>query len=136
MLTVDISLPDVEELNKLVTEGIKVADLPLTFRESVELCRGLGIPFLWIDSLCIIQDDLEDWKNEARRMAIIYDRATLTIAAADGIDSSKGLHIPDPADAEFRDEALRLARDLSAHADLARGVAAGQGRVLGAARGR
>jgi hypothetical protein len=87
--------------DKLTTDGLKVADLPLTYRESVELCRGLGMPFLWIDSLCIIQDDLDDWKNEARRMAIIYDKATLTIAAVDGIDSSKGLHILDPADAEF-----------------------------------
>lgn len=87
--------------DELKAEGIKIKDLPLTFRESAELCRGLAIPFLWIDSLCIIQDDLEDWKNEARSMAVIYDRAVLTIAAADGIDSGKGLYIPDPSEAEI-----------------------------------
>lgn len=42
-------------------EGIDIATLPKTFREAVELTRGLGIKYLWIDSLCIRQDDKEHW---------------------------------------------------------------------------
>ncbi|KAF5689582.1 heterokaryon incompatibility protein [Fusarium circinatum] len=41
--------------------GILVADLPKTFRDAVLVSRYLGIPYLWIDSICIIQGDTEDW---------------------------------------------------------------------------
>ncbi|KAK0641744.1 hypothetical protein B0T16DRAFT_461779 [Cercophora newfieldiana] len=42
------------------TNGIPLQQLPNTFRHAVLFCRELGIPYLWIDSLCIIQDDHED----------------------------------------------------------------------------
>lgn len=42
-------------------EGVEIATLPNTFREAIELTRGLGIRYLWIDSLCIRQDDKEHW---------------------------------------------------------------------------
>ena len=51
------------------------------FREAIELTRKLGIQYIWIDSVCIIQDDDEDWQREALRMADYYQGAWLTIAA-------------------------------------------------------
>ncbi|KAK1974445.1 heterokaryon incompatibility protein-domain-containing protein [Colletotrichum cereale] len=65
--------------------------LPATFRETITLTRGLGIEYLWIDSLCIIQDDKEDWLKESKKMASIYRRATLVVAAVSSEDSSQGL---------------------------------------------
>jgi hypothetical protein len=54
--------------------------LPLAFRESFELVKALGIQYIWIDSLCIVQDDDDNWKTQAMRMASIYENAKITIA--------------------------------------------------------
>ncbi|EFQ32426.1 heterokaryon incompatibility protein [Colletotrichum graminicola] len=80
-------------LKDMIETGIRVSKLPATFRDAVYVGRGLGLSYIWIDSLCIVQDDKEDWKNEAQRMAIIYDNATCTIAANDGLDSDSGLAV-------------------------------------------
>ncbi|KAJ5745270.1 HET-domain-containing protein [Penicillium odoratum] len=65
--------------------------LPKTFQDAVVFTRKLGYRFLWIDSLCIIQDDSEDWLREAGRMASIYENAVLTLAAASSQDTKGGL---------------------------------------------
>jgi hypothetical protein len=58
-------------------EGIFIRDLPKCFREAVQLCQKLKIRYLWIDALCIIQDDPVDWDREASRMAAVYENAEL-----------------------------------------------------------
>ncbi|KAI1776484.1 heterokaryon incompatibility protein-domain-containing protein [Hypoxylon cercidicola] len=57
-----------------------------TFRDTVMLARQLGVHYVWIDSLCIIQkgDDGDDWKKEAIQMANYYQRALLTVFATSG----------------------------------------------------
>ena len=55
--------------------------LPQTFRDAVLLTRRLGIAYIWIDYLCIVQDDNNDWKVESGKMERIYRNAHLTIAA-------------------------------------------------------
>ena len=74
-----------------------MADLPKTFRDAVTITRNLGIRYLWIDSLCIIQDSEEDWIRESSRMGRIYRDAAVTIFAevADGDDG--GCFMPRPA---------------------------------------
>ncbi|KAH8586606.1 heterokaryon incompatibility protein-domain-containing protein, partial [Bisporella sp. PMI_857] len=62
-------------------QTIEFQDLPLTFRDAIRLSAALGITYIWIDSLCIIQDSKSDWASEAPRMCTIYTNATLTIAA-------------------------------------------------------
>ncbi|KAF8860297.1 HET-domain-containing protein [Acephala macrosclerotiorum] len=52
-----------------------------TFQDAVKITRYLNIQYLWIDSLCIIQDDEKDWFDQAPRMGSIYAGATLTIVA-------------------------------------------------------
>lgn len=70
-------------------KGFELATLPATFRDAVYICRALGLRYLWIDSLCIVQDDDDDWKREAAAMADVYSNAVCTIAArsATGVDS-------------------------------------------------
>ncbi|KAH7361833.1 heterokaryon incompatibility protein-domain-containing protein [Plectosphaerella cucumerina] len=63
-------------------ERIEISDLPPTFRNAVDLCRKLSLRYLWIDSLCIIQDDAQDWDHEAARMGEIYKYAFLVIIGA------------------------------------------------------
>lgn len=73
--------------------GIKVSEMPKTFRDAIKVTRKLGIRFLWIDSLCILQDkdDLSDWLVEAERMHKVYSYSFCNISAAAALDSSKGL---------------------------------------------
>jgi hypothetical protein len=85
-----------EASSKIHTKvGLRYAELPKTFRDAIDVTRAMGYEYLWIDSLCIIQDSADDWKKEARRMAIIYDNAVFTIAAMDAENSSHGLFAAD-----------------------------------------
>jgi len=72
-------------------EGIPWKDIPKTFQDAMVVTRSLGLRFLWIDSLCIIQDDLDDWALESSKMCHIYANATLTLAASAAEDGAGGL---------------------------------------------
>ncbi|KEZ40426.1 hypothetical protein SAPIO_CDS8300 [Scedosporium apiospermum] len=61
--------------------GIRLGDMPKTFRDAVEICIKLKIKYLWIDSLCIIQNDLDDWRVEAAKMGQYYRNSYVTVAA-------------------------------------------------------
>ncbi|KAF7532425.1 hypothetical protein G7054_g7944 [Neopestalotiopsis clavispora] len=65
--------------------------LPNTFRDAIEVTRQLGVRYLWIDSLCIIQDDENDWKQESSKMVEVYQNAYLTIYATGGQNDDAGL---------------------------------------------
>jgi Heterokaryon incompatibility protein (HET) len=60
--------------------GISLQSLPPTFRDAISITRGLGIRFIWIDSLCIIQGDKLDWQQQSAVMADIYAGCYLNIA--------------------------------------------------------
>ena len=62
--------------------GINLNSLPKVFTDAVTICRRLQIRYLWIDTLCIIQDNEQDWERESARMADIYANSYLTIAAS------------------------------------------------------
>ncbi|KAF7952680.1 hypothetical protein EAE96_005911 [Botrytis aclada] len=65
-------------------------ELPKTFHDAIELCVQLKIRYIWIDSLCIIQDDKEDWKRESVTMIDVYGSCLLNIAASSSINGSQG----------------------------------------------
>ncbi|KAF9697875.1 hypothetical protein EKO04_004259 [Ascochyta lentis] len=73
-----------------LTAGIPVDRLPKTFRDAVVLCLNLDIQYLWIDALCIKQDDTKDWEDAAASMADVYSHAKITIAATWSDDSNRG----------------------------------------------
>ncbi|KAI0835685.1 heterokaryon incompatibility protein-domain-containing protein [Hypoxylon sp. FL0890] len=62
-------------------ERILLRAMPKNFRDAVYVSKSLGYKYLWIDSLCIIQDDEQDWDQESKLMGDIYNRADLVIAA-------------------------------------------------------
>ncbi|KAF4958737.1 hypothetical protein FSARC_10928 [Fusarium sarcochroum] len=72
------------------TERIPSKDLPKTFQEAMRIARSLGFKYIWIDSLCIIQDDAEDWKRESVLMGSVYGRSGLNIAATGASDGQVG----------------------------------------------
>jgi hypothetical protein len=70
--------------------SIAMKELPRTFNDAVILTRRFGVRYLWIDSLCIIQDSDEDWKQESVMMTRIYHNSFLTIAARGAANSNGG----------------------------------------------
>ncbi|KAF7947922.1 hypothetical protein EAE96_008993 [Botrytis aclada] len=62
--------------------GISLRMLSQTFRDAVRICRDLGIRYLWIDSVCIIQNNVMEWRREASRMSTVYGNALLVLAAS------------------------------------------------------
>lgn len=73
--------------------GICLENLPKTFKEAILVCRALQIRYIWIDSLCIMQDkdDLRDWTIESSLMHNVYTRSHLNISAANAQDGTYGL---------------------------------------------
>ncbi|RSL53882.1 hypothetical protein CEP51_014809 [Fusarium floridanum] len=63
-------------------------DLSAVFQDAVWLSRQLGVEYIWIDSLCIIQDDERDWEIESTKMARYYSGAHLTVAVETSPDGS------------------------------------------------
>ncbi|POS75864.1 hypothetical protein DHEL01_v205753 [Diaporthe helianthi] len=63
---------------------IAPGDVTKVFQEAAQLTLELGIKYIWIDSLCIVQDDADDWKYEAARMASYYQNSWLTIVGSSG----------------------------------------------------
>lgn len=70
--------------------GIAFNTLPKTFQDAVTVTRKIGVRYLWIDSLCIVQDDIEDWEIESSKMGQIYTNSFLTIAAASASSGVQG----------------------------------------------
>ena len=71
--------------------ALPVQKLPPNFRDAMEVTYRLGIRYIWIDSLCILQDSEQDWQLEAPRMSDIYSQSYLNIAATGGSGKDGGL---------------------------------------------
>lgn len=76
--------------------GIDVSRLPKTFQDAVNITRGLDLHLLWIDSLCIVQDDQDDWETESKFMERVFSSAYCTIAASCASGTSDGFLKPRP----------------------------------------
>jgi Heterokaryon incompatibility protein (HET) len=70
--------------------GLRLSALPQTFRDAIKVVQRLGQRYLWIDSVCIIQDSLEDWQEQSAAMRDIYTNAVCNIAATSSEDSHGG----------------------------------------------
>lgn len=78
----------------LFQRSIPIDGLPQTFQDAVYITREFGFRYLWIDSLCIIQDDEHDWRQESARMASVYGGSSLNIAASGASDGTEGCFFP------------------------------------------
>ena len=79
-------------LNRL-QKGFNLAELPPTFQDAIMVTRALGINFLWIDALCIIQGSIVDWQHEAALMSQVYSNSVCNVSALDAHDSTGGLFL-------------------------------------------
>lgn len=94
-------------------QNIPMTDLSLTFRQAMTVVLRLGLRFVWIDSLCILQDGDggHDWENEATLMSKVYTHSFCNISAdwgseTDGLFFKRGL-----AQFEQIEVALRIRRN-------------------------
>jgi hypothetical protein len=74
-----------------------ISTFPRTIRDAIDLVINLGERYLWVDSLCIIQDSERSWALNSRIMDTVYGNAYLTICAADGENANAGLKILHPS---------------------------------------
>jgi hypothetical protein len=92
----------------MLFRGIFVEELPKTFRDAVIVCRRLGVRYLWIDSLCIMQDRTSDWLHESDQMHLVYSNSYCNLSAAVSTEGSQGLfrarqpHFLLPTEVSFR----------------------------------
>lgn len=69
---------------------IPINSMPASVRDAVKLCRGLNIPYLWVDSLCILQGHRDEWLHDSSKMDLTYLNSHLTIAALEPASCKSG----------------------------------------------
>lgn len=79
-----------QNLFSRIRDGIPVSNLPPTLRDAVQVTRRLGLRYIWIDTLCIIQGNDGDFDTEAKRMEMVYSMAYCVIAASRATGTSSG----------------------------------------------
>ncbi|KAH6683593.1 heterokaryon incompatibility protein-domain-containing protein, partial [Plectosphaerella plurivora] len=72
------------------TLGFLLSEMPRTFQDAVLVASALGFRYVWIDSLCIVQDDEVEWREQSAVMGAIYMNASLTIAAHSAAQCNEG----------------------------------------------
>jgi len=92
--------------------GIELSALPPTIQDAIDFTRRLGFHYIWIDRLCIIQDDVEDCGIHVAQMCDIYERASLTIAALAASALGEGLYLPREPRASVRIKCATKSKDL------------------------
>jgi hypothetical protein len=97
------------------SDGIIVyKNLPKTLQDAIKVTKELGYSFLWVDSLCIIQDCPIDKSREIAKMPSIYNNAILTIAAATAASTAEGFlrdrstRVPIITNIRFEDKSLHV----------------------------
>ena len=68
---------------------VHIHDLSQVFHDAIVATRKLGLQYLWIDALCILQDDTDDWQHEGSRMGNYYRNAFIVLSS---LSSSEGRH--------------------------------------------
>jgi len=72
-------------------KSIPWAAIPRLFQDALLVTERLGVGYVWIDSLCIIQDDVADRVRESKTMSDVYENAHVTISATSAQDSRSPL---------------------------------------------
>jgi hypothetical protein len=87
-----VQQPRLTSRNRLETpNSLRALDLPKTILDAMDLCRDIKCKFLWVDSLCIVQDSGDDKHRQISSMADVYSQSFLAIIACGGNDANAGL---------------------------------------------
>ncbi|KAI1742756.1 heterokaryon incompatibility protein-domain-containing protein [Xylaria scruposa] len=86
----DLFLLTNETQSALLHGSVKESVFARTHREVFAIARSLGIQYVWIDALCIIQKNKKDWEAESKKMRQVYNNAYLTVLAGSSVDCRAG----------------------------------------------
>ncbi len=95
-----------------LTRGIAPSALPATIQDAVKVTRMLGLAYLWVDALCILQDSAADWEDQSSKMAGIYEGCTIMIAPTQSASCSHGFLSKRQPSVEFRSTSLPCAKHI------------------------
>jgi hypothetical protein len=70
--------------------AIPIQSMPASLQDAVKVCRRLDIPYLWVDSLCILQGHRDEWLHDSAKMDLTYLNSHLTIAALEPASCKSG----------------------------------------------
>jgi hypothetical protein len=73
--------------------GVLLKELPRTFADAVKVAWRIGIQYIWVDFLCIMQDSKEEWRSESSKMGLVYKNSYLNVAAIDSPDCDAGIFV-------------------------------------------
>lgn len=88
--------------------GIPPSQLPKTFSDAVSITRAIGLRYLWIDALCIVQDDQDDWATESSKMSDIFHGSKLSVTANDSRSSTGGVFVQNSSPLSERTNGARV----------------------------
>jgi hypothetical protein len=116
-------------------QGFNGGTLPVAFRDAAAMAQSLDIRYLWIDTLCIIQDSIMDWEEESPKMGEIFGGAAITIAASSSPHPDHTLfetREPRYQEIELYNETKGGSADIvfKARRKIARGIHAKTGRIM------
>lgn len=74
--------------------GISEPEMPAVLRDAIQVIKALGFSFLWIDALCILQDEESDWEQQCSEMHNIYGSAQVTLCVANSRSCDEGFLQP------------------------------------------
>ncbi|KAI1261495.1 heterokaryon incompatibility protein-domain-containing protein [Xylariaceae sp. FL1019] len=114
--TVDVFKTLRANLSMLMTPGSLAKyfeSFPLTIQDAITLTQLLGYRYLWIDSLCLVQDDESDMVTQLQLMDVIYTRASFTIVSANGADANARLSGLTPGSRNLTQRVAEYSEDLS-----------------------
>jgi hypothetical protein len=83
--------------------GLDISELPKGIQDAIQVARNLEVQFIWIDSLCIVQDDDSDWARESVCMEDIYASSYCTIAVT-SLDDLRGFLVRNNLYFNYRDD--------------------------------
>ncbi|KAK9423955.1 putative Heterokaryon incompatibility protein-domain-containing protein [Seiridium unicorne] len=112
--------------------GIVLEDLPQTLQDAIIVARRLSIEYLWIDALCIIQnqDDKKDWRREVSHMKSVYGGASIGLAASSATNAYEGCLSKQPYYSAASARAQSVYRESSTDTPLAKRAWALQEKLL------
>ena len=89
------------------TESLDFDVLSSVLKDAVKVTRSLSIPYLWVDSLCILQDNISDWQRQCSQMNDIYGKARVTLIVTSSRTCKEGFLSPERHELRFPYQSTR-----------------------------
>lgn len=66
------------ETRHKLSQGVSMNELTKVVQDAITACRTFGLRYLWVDALCIMQQDKTDWEEQSYQMNLVYGNSAIT----------------------------------------------------------